>query len=196
MWCIHQTVRQTLSLAPVYRLKEWSFEGQSNLSKVRKLLDSGVRNWTHRNWIIKSTFIYLFFFFLFYFIFKLYIIVLVLPNIKMNPPQVYMCSPSWTLLPPSLRIPSLWVVPVQQPQASSIMHWTWTGNSFHIWYFTCFNAILPNHPTLSLCHRVQKTVLYICVFFAVSYTGSIEQSYGLCGRGRRWEDLGEWHWNM
>ena len=39
-------------------------------------------------------------FFLFYLIFKLYIIVLVLPNIKMNPPQVYMCSPSWTLLPP------------------------------------------------------------------------------------------------
>ena len=34
------------------------------------------------------------FFFKFYFIFKLYIIVLVLPNIKMNPPQVYMCSPS------------------------------------------------------------------------------------------------------
>ena len=36
-----------------------------------------------------------FFFFLiwFYFIFKLYIIVLVLPNIKMNLPQVYMCSP-------------------------------------------------------------------------------------------------------
>ena len=39
-------------------------------------------------------------FFKFYFIFKLYIIVLVLPNIKMNLPQVYMCSPSWTLLPP------------------------------------------------------------------------------------------------
>ena len=38
--------------------------------------------------------------FFFNFIFKLYIIVLVLPNIKMNPPQVYMCSPSWTLLPP------------------------------------------------------------------------------------------------
>ena len=38
--------------------------------------------------------------FWFYFIFKLYIIVLVLPNIKMNPPQVYMCSPPWALLPP------------------------------------------------------------------------------------------------
>ena len=40
------------------------------------------------------------FIFKFYFIFKLYNIVLVLPNIEMNPPQVYMCSPSWTLLPP------------------------------------------------------------------------------------------------
>ena len=24
----------------------------------------------------------------------------------------------------------------------------------------------------------------------------IEQSFGLCGRGRGWKDLGEWHWNM
>ena len=24
----------------------------------------------------------------------------------------------------------------------------------------------------------------------------MEQSYGLCGRGRGWEDLGEWHRNM
>ena len=36
----------------------------------------------------KNTFLFL----KFYFIFKLYIIVLVLPNIKMNPPQVYMCN--------------------------------------------------------------------------------------------------------
>ena len=77
------------------------------------------------------------------------------------------------LNPPSssLPIPSLWVIPVHQPQAPSIMQWTWTGNSFHIWYYTCFNAILPNHPTLSLSHRVQNTVLYICVSFAVSHTG-------------------------
>ena len=74
--------------------------------------------------------------------------------------------------PPSfLLIPSLQVVPVHQPQASSTMHRTWTGNSFHTWYYTCFNAILPNHPTLSLSHRVQKTVLYICVSFAVLHTG-------------------------
>ena len=37
----------------------------------------------------------------------LYNIVLVLPYINMNPPRVYTCSPSWTLLPPpSLYHPS------------------------------------------------------------------------------------------
>ena len=33
--------------------------------------------------------------------------------------------------PSSLPVPSLWVVPVHQPQASSIVHRTWTGDSFH-----------------------------------------------------------------
>ena len=55
--------------------------------------------------------------------------------------------------PSSLPVPSLWIIPVHQPQASSIMHRTWTGNSFHIWSYTCFNAILSNHPTLSLYRR-------------------------------------------
>ena len=48
--------------------------------------------------------------------------------------------------PTSLPISSLWVIPVHQPQASCILHWTWTGDSFLIWYYTRFNAILPNHP--------------------------------------------------
>ena len=66
-----------------------------------------------------------------------------------------------TLNPPpsTLPISSLWVIPVHQPQASCIMHWIWTGDSFHIRYYTCFNAILPNHPTLSFSHRVQKTAV-------------------------------------
>ena len=79
--------------------------------------------------------------------------------------------------PSSLPISSLWVVPVHQPQASSIAHRTWTGDSFHIWYYTYFNAILPNHPTLSLSNRVQKTILYISVSFAVSYTGLLLPSF-------------------
>ena len=77
----------------------------------------------------------------------------------------------------SLPIPSLWVIPVHQPRASCIMHRTWTGDSFHIWYYTCFNAILPNHPTLALSHRIQKTVLHICVSFAVSHTGLLLPSF-------------------
>ena len=72
--------------------------------------------------------------------------------------------------PSSLPIPSLWVIPVHQPRASCIMHRTWTGVSFHIWYYTCFNDILPNHPTLS--HRVQKTV-----FTSVSPLLSRTQGY-------------------
>ena len=52
-----------------------------------------------------------------FFFFKLYNIVLVLPYINMNLPQVYTCSPSWTLFPPpslyhpsglSYLLPNLW----------------------------------------------------------------------------------------
>ena len=53
---------------------------------------------------------FLFFFvctILFFFFFWLYNIVLVLPYTNMNLPRVYMCSPSWTPLPPpSLYHPS------------------------------------------------------------------------------------------
>jgi len=43
---------------------------------------------------------------LLFFFFKLYNIVLVLPNTEMNPPQIYLCSPSWTLLSPPSPYPS------------------------------------------------------------------------------------------
>ena len=62
--------------------------------------------------------------------------------------------------PTSLPLPSLRVIPVHQPWASCIMHRAWTDDWFLIWYYICFNAIPPNHPTFSLSHRVQKTVLY------------------------------------
>ena len=38
--------------------------------------------------------------------------------------------------------------------------------------------------TITLCTRQQKR--HWC----------IEQSFGLCGRGKGWDYLGEWHWNM
>ena len=71
-----------------------------------------------------------------------------------------------SLLPPStitLGRPSA-LAPSIQYHASNLDWW-------FVSYMVCFNAILPNHPTLAFSHRVQKTVLYICVSFAVSHTG-------------------------
>ena len=47
----------------------------------------------------------------------------------------------------------------------------------HIWYYTHFIAILSNHPTLSFSQRVQKSILFICVSFAVSHIGSLLTSF-------------------
>ena len=65
------------------------------------------------------------------------------------------------------------VVPVHWLWMPCFMHQTWTGDLFHICSYTCFTAILSNHPILAFSHRVQKSVLYICVSFAVSHTGSL-----------------------
>ena len=90
--------------------------------------------------------------------------------------------------PSSLPIPSLWVIPVHQPQASCILHQTWTGNLFLIWYYTCFNAILPNHtpPTESkrlfytsvslllsriqgCCYHLSKFHIYALLYWCFSF---------------------------
>ena len=69
--------------------------------------------------VVKIYYVMLFLFFLFFsFLFLLYNIVLFLPHINMNLPQAYVCSLSWTPLPPP--VPSLRVIPVHQPQASCI----------------------------------------------------------------------------
>ena len=58
------------------------------------------------------------FFFKFYFIFKLYITVLDLPNIKMHPPQVYMCSPLYVSIHTSKPC-WVWLSSQQPPRAQS-----------------------------------------------------------------------------
>ena len=60
-------------------------------------------------------------------------------------------------------------------------------NSLHSDYFSKKKSKFKSLRWLllpSFCARQQKR--HSC----------IEQSFGLCGRGWGWDDLGEWHWNM
>ena len=72
---------------------------------------------------------------------------------------------------------SLWVVPEHWLCIPCFMRWTCTGHLFYIWQYTYFNAILSNHSTLAFSHIVQKSVLYICVSFAVLHIGSSLPSF-------------------
>ena len=101
----------------------------------------------------------------FYLFILLYNIVLVLPYINMNPPRVYTCSPSWTPLPPpspyhpsgssQCTSPKL---PVSCIKPGLVIHFLY--DIIHV--LMPFSQIIQ--PSLS--HRVQKTVVYICVSFA------------------------------
>ena len=93
-----------------------------------------------------------------------------LPYIDMNQSWVYMCSPSWSPLPPPSPSHPSGSSQCTSPEypVSCIepgLAIRFTCDNIHV----CFNAILRNHSTLALSHRVQKTVLYICVSFAVSH---------------------------
>ena len=96
-----------------------------------------------------------FFFFFFNFIFKLYKIVLVLPNIEMNLPQVYTCShpePS-SLLPPH-------TIPLGRPSAPApsiqyrALNLDWQLVSYMILYmFRCQLSIL-----YEICYKFAKSL--------------------------------------
>ena len=85
---------------------------------------------------------------------------MVLSYTEMNQPWVYMCSPSRSPLPP----PS-------PPDPSRSSQCTRPEHLSHASIYTCFDAVLLKHPTLAFSHRVQKSVLYIYVSFAVSHIG-------------------------
>ena len=105
--------------------------------------------------------------FFFNFIFNLYITVLVLPNIKMNPPQVYMCSPSWTLLPP----PSPYH-PSGSSQCTSPKHpvsnLDWRFVSYMILYkFQC-HSTKSSHPC-PLPQSPKDCSIHQCLFCCLVY---------------------------
>ena len=78
-------------------------------------------------------------------------------------------SPILNALPPTPS-PSLRVFPVHRPWAPCLMHRTWTGDLFHIWWYTCFNAILSNHPNPCLLPQSPKVCsLCLCLFCCLTY---------------------------
>ena len=94
---------------------------------------------------------------------------MVLPYINMHPPQVYMCSHPE---PPSHLSPHTIPLVHSSAPAPSFLYpasnLDWRFISYMILYmFQCHSPKSSPH----LSHRVQKTVLYICVSFAVSHTG-------------------------
>ena len=95
----------------------------------------------------------------------------VLPYIDMNQPWVYMCSPSRSPLPPSSRSH-----PSGSSQCTSSeqpVSWIEPGLVIYFTYGHIHVSVLfSNHPTLGFSHRVQKSVLYIYVSFAVLRAGS------------------------
>ena len=104
----------------------------------------------------------LFLLFKFYFIFKIYNIVLVLPNIEMNPPHVYICSPSWTLLPPH-------TIPLGRPStpAPSIqyraLNLDWRLVSYMILYMFQCHSPKSSHP-LPLTQSPKDCSIHQCLF--------------------------------
>ena len=79
-------------------------------------------------------------------------------------------SPILNPPPTSIPIPSLRLTPVYWPWVPCIMHQTWTGYLVHIWQYTCFNAILSNHPNPCLLPQSPKVCsLCLCLFCCLAY---------------------------
>ena len=113
------------------------------------------------DWMPWSSFI------LFYFIFKLYNIVLVLPNIEMNLPQVYMCSPSWTLLPSH-------TTPLGRPSAPApsiqyrALNLDWRFIPYMILYMFQCHSPKSSHP-LPLPQSPKDCSIHQCLFCCLIY---------------------------
>ena len=110
------------------------------------------------------------FYFILFIYFKFYLFIFPFIFIHWRLITLQYCSGFWhtltwishgfTCVPhpdPLSRLP-LHPIPLGLPSAPALsthlMHPTWAGDLFHPWQYTCFNAVLSEHPTLAFSHRV------------------------------------------
>ena len=79
-------------------------------------------------------------------------------------------SPILNPPPNSLPTSSLWVVPEQWLWVPCFMHRTYTGHLCYLWQYTCFNAILSNHPPHLFPQSPKVCSLHLCLFCCLSYS--------------------------
>ena len=90
--CLLRELTELITIAGTLSNEGSITEMKSDLWRTRNLVYKSLTNDRNRRtiqciyFVLHLSYFYLFIFFKFYFIFKLYIIVLVLPNIKLNPP--------------------------------------------------------------------------------------------------------------
>ena len=110
--------------------------------------------------------LFFYFFSLFYFIFNLTILYWFLPYINMNPPQVYTCSPSWTLLLPH-------TIPLDHPSAPApsiqyhVSNLDWQLISYILYMFQCHSP-KSSHP-LPLPQSAKDWSIHQCLFCCLEY---------------------------
>ena len=108
--------------------------------------------------------------FTFFFLFiLLYNIVLVLPYIDVNPPQVYMCSPSWT--PPNLPPCTIPLGHPSAPAPSTLYHalnldWRFVSHMI-LYMFQCPSPI-SSHPC-PLPQSPKDCSIPLCLFCCLTY---------------------------
>ena len=98
------------------------------------------------------------------FIILLYNIVLVLPYIDMNPPWVYVCSPSWTPLPPSFPTHPSGSSQCTSPEHPSLtlkLDWWFVSHTI-IYMFQCHSPI-SSHPR-PLPQSLKDCSIHLCLW--------------------------------
>ena len=53
--------------------------------------------------------------------------------------------------------------------STCLMHSTWAGDLFHPWQYTCFNAVLSEHPTFTFSQSPRVFSVHLCLSLCFAY---------------------------